>query len=239
MSTVIANQGSHAFAPKKGKERAPIPPSPECAPESTASNIRSLREFKDGLAVRSAQETDLAWIHGLMLRSFPREECAGEEQLSAWFRHHASRAYILLAVEPGAGPERIGFFLGSQLDGFFFGEYMAMDPSVRNKGYGRRFLVRLKEIFQQPVLFECELPEASEIARRRYQFYQRLGFFRYRFNYAMPALHKGDKPVPMCLMGGAEKIEPEKLDAVVREVYCRVYPHVIRLKENENLIETA
>lgn len=207
------------------------------SPSQTASNIHSLREFKDGLAVRPCQETDYAWLYDLLERSFPEEECASKAQMREWFKRETSRAFIMLANEPDRAPQRIGFFLGSQLDGFFFGEYMAVDPQMRNKGYGRRFFYRLEDILNQPMVFECELPEDSEMARRRYEFYLRLGFFHYEYDYAMPALREGDDPIPMCLMGGVTRIDQDKLDDVVQEIYLKGYPHVISLKTNEELVE--
>lgn len=239
VSTQIVNRERTASAPSEGKERAPEPPLLQRELVGTASNIRSLRDFKDGLAVRPCKETDHAWLYNLLQRSFPKEECVSKEQLLAWMKHDRARAFILLAAEPDQAPKRIGLFLGSQMNGFFFGEYLAMDPSVRNQGYGRRFLFRLKEILNQPMVFECELPEDSEIARRRYHFYLRLGFFRYDYDYTMPALRESDDPIPMCLMGAVERIDSAKIDEVVLEIYRRAYPHVIRLKANEDLIEIA
>ena len=191
---------------------------------------------RKNLNIRDYKIEDYDWLYELLIEAFPPDERPTEEHLKGWFKRSESRA-LIIEKNDGVTVKKLGFLLCTQLDGFLFGEYMAMKPTQRNLGIGKSVLNYLKESLTQPLLFECEMPQKSEMAKRRYDYYKRIGFYHYPMNYVMPALHENEEPMPMCLMGGGPYISKDKLGEMVRQVYKCVYQHVIRNKENRLLIK--
>lgn len=192
------------------------------------------------LLIRGYRDEDFYGLHSLMQKAFPPEECLSEKQLRLALTREGSRAFIIELQKDEAGhQEEIGFLLGYELDQVFFAEYLATKKECRNKGYGAQVLKHFMQFLEYPFVFECELPGFSPMAQRRYDFYKRLGFYEYDAIYYMPALDLGQKPIPMCLMGGGAKLEQKKLAGMIKKIYKKVYGHVIYEEQNSRLLAWA
>lgn len=66
-------------------------------------------------------------------------------------------------------------------------EHLAIDPSVRSRGFGKQILEHFLAHHPQTVL-EID-PLTSEIAHRRLRFYQSLGFIQNDFVHHHPSYH--------------------------------------------------
>lgn len=58
---------------------------------------------------------------------------------------------------------------------FYYIEHFAIDPSLRNGGYGKRVLEMIKKQLKGPIVLEVEEPN-DEMSTRRIHFYKRLEF---------------------------------------------------------------
>ena len=118
--------------------------------------------------------------------------------------------------------ENIGFITIWDLCGFYFVEHFVVYEKFRNNGYGATALSLLTEKFKNVVL-ECETENFSQMAKRRYCFYQRNGFKDYQINYFQPPYRKGGEKVKLALMSYPKAIE--NIDGVVKEIYAKVYEY--------------
>lgn len=92
-------------------------------------------------------------------------------------------------------------------DTFIYVEYLAVDPTLRGGGIGRRIMERLVSDSMLPVILEVE-PPTDQLTTRRVAFYQRLGFQLLPDPYVQPSygvvpgmplrlmLHSLNAPVP-------------------------------------------
>lgn len=152
-----------------------------------------------------------------MVLSFPAEEYRPLEELRLMTdREPAFYNNIVLH-----GLEPVGLLTYWDLGCFYYGEHFAIDPGMRNGGYGRAAMEWLCARVT-PLVLEVEMPE-EEMARRRIGFYQRLGFQLWNNDYLQPPYRKGDRSFPLRLMAyGA--LDSEKDFAHVRRcIYNKVY----------------
>ena len=108
------------------------------------------------------------------------------------------------------------------LGGFYYLEHLATSPAVRNKGYGRKVMDKIRESFPGVIVLEVERPE-EEMSIRRIGFYKRCGFLLCEKDYMQPPYRKGGEGLPLYLMfAGADSIDDdfERIrDRIYKEVY--------------------
>lgn len=104
---------------------------------------------------------------------------------------------------------------------YCFVEHLATSASMRGSGVGRVLLEAFLKTCTTCVLFEVELPK-NEIARRRINFYKRLGCHLYPdIEYIQPSLQKGVKPLQLHIMSTV------LLNNVQVKAYCeRLYKDI-------------
>ena len=162
--------------------------------------------------------TEYAYVEHLMETAFPQEERRDTFQQREYSDHHPLFCSNIL-LENG---KPIGMISYWKMDEFFYIEHLAIDPDLRNGGYGSRVLERTKELLQAPIVLEVELPE-EEMSKRRIGFYQRQGFTLHEKPYVQPPYRKGDSGLPMHLMSYGD-IDMEShfefvRDTIHKEVY--------------------
>lgn len=106
---------------------------------------------------------------------------------------------------------------------FYYIEHFAIAPALRNGGYGKRVLEKMKELLKEaPIVLEVEAP-TDEMSTRRIGFYERSGFVLHEKPYMQPPYRKGDAEVPMFLMScGALEMENE-FERIKATIYNKVY----------------
>lgn len=116
----------------------------------------------------------------------------------------------------------LGLLTYWDFDSFYYVEHFAINPALRNGGYGKRTMDYLLSMVDQPVVLEVERP-TEEMAKRRIEFYQRQGFRLWTQNYEQPPYKAGDKYLPMYLMVYGN-LEPAKdYETVKAKIYSEVY----------------
>lgn len=160
-----------------------------------------------------------AFVENLFLSAFPEDERRPvEDQRRNVDNNEAFRCYLI--SEDDGRP--VGFITLWSLDGFCYGEHFAVDPALRNGGYGGRVMQHLLGELHRPFVLEAEVP-ADEMSRRRVGFYERQGFRVWDKDYVQPPYRSGGRPLPLYLMVAGETDAMPSVDAVRRAIYREVY----------------
>ncbi|MFT8319099.1 MAG: GNAT family N-acetyltransferase [Sporolactobacillus sp.] len=159
-------------------------------------------------------------IYQLMALSFPPEEIREERSARRLLDHPNYR--ILTAVDDAGA--LCGFFAIWDFKDFQFIEHFAVNPAMRGQGLGSQMLRLLMQEAKPNLLLEVETPE-NELARRRIQFYQRLGFILSSFGYEQPKLQENSSKrfIRLQLMTWPAPWAIEKLSAAKEKLFDCVY----------------
>jgi ribosomal protein S18 acetylase RimI-like enzyme len=150
--------------------------------------------------------------------SFPVEEKRPYEKHLQLVRGNDSY-HFYAATE---GEMLIGIVILWKLEGFIYLDYLATLSNARNKGYGKRIVEQVKEIFNEPIILEVELPD-NDLSQRRIGFYTRLGFHLLNFHYFMPKYNNPKEKFPMLLMSFPYAIEQVDYEHVIMEIHTNAY----------------
>ena len=93
----------------------------------------------------------------------------------------------------------IGFITAWEMDKFIYLEHFATSSVIRNKGYGKQIMEKIREHFPKTIILEVERP-TDEISKRRIGFYQRCGFKLCLKDYIQPPYTPEEKSLPLYLM---------------------------------------
>lgn len=165
-------------------------------------------------------KSDLEFVEKLYIESFP-----ANERRPVLGMHHImqddSRYEVLLLVNQDE--VRVGFYTLWTFDDFHFLEHFAVSPEQRNNGAGSEALKSLFEYTTLPLIGEVELPEISEFALRRLNFYKKNGFKAWDMEYAQPPYVDGFDSVPMVMLTYRDIDFPKAFDYVKKTLYREVY----------------
>ncbi|GMQ59283.1 GNAT family N-acetyltransferase [Vallitalea sediminicola] len=115
----------------------------------------------------------------------------------------------------------VGFYTTWDLSDFVYIEHLAFDKNSRGKGYGSNII---REIIDNnnKIILEVEEPNTHE-AKKRIDFYTRLGLILNNYDYVQPAYDKNKKSVPLLIMSYPSKISEEEFKRIRNELYKKVY----------------
>lgn len=163
------------------------------------------------------------FVENLLHSSFPETERRDDEAQRENTDNNPKFSCYLITD----GNTPIGLFTIWKLDGFHYAEHLATAPEVRNRGYGKLIMEKIKEMITDMLVLEVEEP-LDETSTRRIGFYQRCGLSLCDKPYIQPPYRKGGKSLSLKLMfygtdsidGAFEKIRND----IYKEVYGTVYP---------------
>ena len=95
-------------------------------------------------------------------------------------------------------------------------EHLAIDDSLRGKGYGKRLLGQLLQRTSQTLL-EID-PLTTDIARQRLRFYQSMGFVANEFDHAHPSYHQGMADHELIVLSYPQALEEETYQQFNRDL---------------------
>ena len=156
-------------------------------------------------------------FYDILSYSFPKNELRPKRNMQ---RTMKNEKYVLLSYSEGN--RIIGGTAIWQLSDFIFIEYLAVDKSFRNKGFGAQILKELADLYKLPLVLEAEPPD-TDIAKRRIGFYRRNGFFLNDYPYEQPAYSEKQAAVPLVIMTSEGFINPERFTDIKRAIYKEVY----------------
>lgn len=163
---------------------------------------------------------ELLRLEAIYTEAFPPEERRDwQEMLSL----HASEAPMqLYRITDTRSQRSLGLLSIWFLAEGLFGEYLAIDTSLRNRGWGREVIRRLKNNARKwPLIVEAEPPQ-TPMAARRLAFYAREGLHPILQEYLQPDYRRTGQPTPMYLLSS----NPRPASALLRwveTIYRTVY----------------
>lgn len=108
------------------------------------------------------------------------------------------------------------------LPGFYYIEHFAISKQLRNKSYGTKTLKAFLDKAKKPIIIEVERPE-NDLAKRRIDFYLRVGFKLDHHNYRQPPYRLSDKAYPMYIMSYGDIDMEQNYEEVKSIIYKEVY----------------
>ena len=168
--------------------------------------------------VKTQDEVNYTCVEKLMHTAFPQEERRDTVQQREYSDNNP-RFCNNIILENG---NSIGMISYWTMGDFYYIEHFAIDPSLRNGGYGKRVLEMIKKQLKGPIVLEVEEPN-DEMSTRRIHFYKRLEFTLHKKPYIQPPYRKGDSGLPMLLMTYGDIDMESDFEKVKKTLYKEVY----------------
>ena len=173
------------------------------------------------LQLKEIHTTDVEqynYIEQLMVGTFPPNEYRPLTELREYT--DCRENFHMNVVLDGCNP--IGLIAYWDFEKFYYIEYLAMDSSLRNKGYGTKTLQAFCSELDKPVVLEIELPDTEEAIRRK-QFYERNHFVAWPNEYFQPPFREGDGLLPVMICCYGNLIPETHFELVKRQIHTEVY----------------
>ncbi len=162
-------------------------------------------------------DTDLETAQDLYVTAFPPEERRHWHDISS---RDADPSSALSLFGIYHNDSLAGIITIWHFDAIRYIEHFAIAASMRGLGIGAQVLTMLIAFDPRPIVLEVEPESVSDIARRRIDFYRRLGFTPHPdFRYIQPPYDTNLPPVELMLMSTA----PIDLDDTTRTLHRQVY----------------
>lgn len=169
------------------------------------------------LDVTNKEEVD--FLIRVYLEAFPLSERRPLERVFELYKNNSHFTIDLTVYQD----KPVGFLCYWDLGDFVFAEYLAIDPTLRNGGLGKKVVNEFLASITKPVILEVELP-STILSERRVGFYQRLGFKIWEsIQYQQPAYQPETQPVPMKLMSLGNIDVEENISEIRSKLYSAVY----------------
>lgn len=159
------------------------------------------------------------FVERLFLAAFPEDE--RRDIVAQRYNVDHNSAFRCLLAEDDR--QLVGFFTYWDFGRYCYGEHFAIDPTLRNSGYGSSILVAVLERLGRPLVLEVEMPD-NELSRRRVGFYQRNGMCLWEgYAYVQPAYRPTGNALPMLLMASSGLDPVVDFAEIVRTIHREVY----------------
>lgn len=168
--------------------------------------------------ITTADKELYAYMEQLLTASFPSDEYRDLQELREYTDHKPAfhNNIILNDGQP------IGLITYWDFNTFYYFEHFAIDPAQRNGGYGKQVLGTLIQQLQHPLVLEVEEP-VEEMAKRRINFYKRLGLQLWDKEYQQPSYKPDGQSLPMYLMATDGLDCEQDFERVKQHIYREVY----------------
>ena len=150
------------------------------------------------------------FVEKLLKTSFPEDEYRDSEE---WHRFTAGEKPEFHNMLISDGPLNVGILAWWDFGTWRYVEHLAVDPDLRDRGYGAIALRLFLAMSDTPVALEVETPDDS-LSRRRIEFYRRAGFRLLPDAYTQPPYRPGGNSVEMRIM----TTDPENGTLSFREI---------------------
>jgi ribosomal protein S18 acetylase RimI-like enzyme len=173
--------------------------------------------FNIKINFRVLNKEEFPAVYKLMQLSFPAAEFRSYEEGLALF--DLSNYQVLVVEKYGI----IDAFIAEwKFQEFHYVEHFAVNPKERGNGIGTRIMVEYLQQVRLPVVIEVEASSAIN-AKRRIEFYKRLGFALSDMEYMQPALQSTAQDVLLRLMHYPNVIPNKTLYEIKQEIFKAVY----------------
>ncbi|MEG0315062.1 MAG: GNAT family N-acetyltransferase [Erysipelotrichaceae bacterium] len=117
--------------------------------------------------------------------------------------------------------EVVAFIATFQLNNYSYIDHFAVSDKVRGTGIGSKFLKEYIKSTNKQIILEVERP-INNIAIRRINFYERLGFNLYSYDYKQPPLRMNNPWIDLYIMSN-KPLEEINYKEVKQLLYKYVY----------------
>lgn len=162
-----------------------------------------------------------AELFEIMEYSFPPTERGSMRLHMREFERESFRSMCLTSELRGG---KISAFMNYYtFSDFVFLEHFAVARELRNKGVGSKLVKELLLREGKPIVLEAEPATQSDNARRRIDFYQRLGFHVNPYTYYQPAFSSEYPAIELVLLTNPKPLSKEEFVATRNILYKEVY----------------
>ena len=158
------------------------------------------------------------FMENLLIAAFPPEEYRELKELRE-YTDRTGNFYNNIIFD---NETPVGFITYWDFNDFYYVEHFAIDPTLRNGGYGKKTLDYLCKELDRPIVLEVEMP-VEEMAKRRINFYQRQGFVLWEKEYKQPPYKPGDDFLPMYLIVFGNLQCEQDFEMIKNKIHKEVY----------------
>lgn len=169
--------------------------------------------------IKTTHEQEYNFVEKLLLTAFPEiERRENEAQRFYTDNNPLFHCYLIESETTFVGLVNLWIF-----EEFGYIEHVAIDPNLRNGGYGKLVLDKVKELCGKlPIILEVEHP-SDEMSSRRINFYQRAEFILHEVPYIQPPYRVGGEELPLYLMSYGAIDMKEAYERVKQRIHKEVY----------------
>ena len=162
--------------------------------------------------ITDAGDARVGRLLALYEESFPAEERRPVEQMRRFVE--GKREMFFNAVE--CDGELCGLFVYWRFEEFYYLEYLAVYPEMRNRKIGQQVLDYIAAHLEGTRLMEVE-PAETEMAARRVAYYRRNGYEVLDERYTQPGYRRGELALPLWIMGNRPTERLKEFEERIRE----------------------
>lgn len=149
--------------------------------------------------------------------AFPPAERRNRQQMERMLSERTDMYFNAVLEE-----ELAGFFVYWVFGDFYYLEYLAVFPELRNKKIGQKVLEYAMQYLEGSRLLEVE-PPVDDITTRRVRFYQRNGYEVLDKDYRQPSYDGEKEEIALWIMGNRSYDNPEVLQRRLESIKQKVY----------------
>ena len=168
--------------------------------------------------IQDAETDEYMLMEKLLTSAFPEEEYRDLQEMRTLTKSkkvfHNNLIYD--------GDTFVGLITYWDFGSFYYVEHFATLPEMRNRGYGRAILEKVKDVLRRPIVLEVEYP-TEEMAKRRIGFYERQGFKLWKHEYMQPPYRPGSECLPLLLMAHGDLDEGKDFKKIEKTIHREVY----------------
>lgn len=164
------------------------------------------------IEIKSSEDERFEEFRRLYGSSFPIFEQRTESQQEYAFgcsQYHLSEYWD--------GDTFVGFISCWEFDSQIYIEHLAVDTTLRGKGYGSQVLDSFVASTQKTIILEID-PVVDDISKARLRFYERCGFHQNDYLHRHPAYRDGYQPHPLVVLSSGRRITPEEYSEFFRNL---------------------
>ncbi len=161
---------------------------------------------------------EFSMVYQIMSEAFPMAEIRTYENAKSLLKDDRYQIETIRNAE-----NRIfGFIAAWDLGTFIFIEHLAVSEKIRGTGFGSKMLKEYLDRCKRPVIIEVESTK-MEGAKRRIDFYKRMGFSFSNFGYTQPDLQNTSQKIDLNIMSYPNQITKKEFLSLKKLLFRQVY----------------
>lgn len=176
--------------------------------------------------IKSIADKNLEPLITLFEESFPLNERRDTDKVRSLITSSNDMIFNAI-IDSESQDSLLGLMIYWKIENFYYLEYFAVFPEMRNKKIGEKALHLLKEISQgKTLILEAEPYSDSNsndlnLSKRRIEFYQRNGFSIIEKNYFQPAYSLDKEGLPLWILGISN--DDDNISTIIESMKKYVY----------------